>query len=560
MEPRDVFISHVEEDSATARALARELRTQRRSTWMYEENGVAGISYLTQVYGAITSCRAFVLLASPQSVNAHQVISEIEQAHESQKVIVAVRLRMTHEEFITSNPILRMACGTAVTLSADEGGLTEIAHRIATSLRYAEPEPQGTHPRDALMTEPPADGAVPSDSSPPHERTTGAKKRLFRPTAPRMLIAAASVTTGLAALYLILHFRPAPPPGPAPTPSPAHALGKADVEQVIARLGPHFYVHPQDPCLMDDPEYVLDHGATLNWGVVGWKESTEPCQFDLSSFHSFVGGSIRTSTKTLLRDVSDSKAEVGSGKYKHWLDIDYERVKPADLKRARALVRVLPVDPNTTEFQFWLFYPCNRPALAEVCGAGTPSQCRDRWLNQYGRRYGRWEHVSLLVSNQNRQLLSVYMSGHAGRDGLPKAPSELTFYGEHPVIYAAMPSHAQYASPGSEKKYRRIYARDWGPGTASIDLFDRTAEGSSKVFESDTSFRIISSDLSSFQMTEPDWLEFDGPWGQYEKLADTVHWRHPLHSRAFRCDAREVGHGSNGPKYTRSWSGDFVRQ
>jgi hypothetical protein len=49
---------------------------------------------------------------------------------------------MTHQEFISSSPILHMACGTAVTLSADEGNLTEIAHRIAATLQFAG-SPQG---------------------------------------------------------------------------------------------------------------------------------------------------------------------------------------------------------------------------------------------------------------------------------------------------------------------------------------------------------------------------------------------------------------------------------
>ena len=86
MEPRDVFISYTEQDGLTARALAAELRALRLTTWTYEEDGVVGaFSYLTQINAALESCRAFVLLASPNSVNAHQVIREVEQAHEPKK-------------------------------------------------------------------------------------------------------------------------------------------------------------------------------------------------------------------------------------------------------------------------------------------------------------------------------------------------------------------------------------------------------------------------------------------------------------------------------------------
>ena len=132
---RDIFISYIEEDGAVARALASELRVSGHTTWTYEEDGVAGISYLTQVHRAIEGCRAFVLLASHKSVKATQVIREVEQAHEREKIIVAVRLALTHQQFVASNPILRMATGTAVTLAAEAGHLTEVAQRISSTLR-----------------------------------------------------------------------------------------------------------------------------------------------------------------------------------------------------------------------------------------------------------------------------------------------------------------------------------------------------------------------------------------------------------------------------------------
>jgi hypothetical protein len=161
MEPRDVFISYTEQDGLTARGLAAELRALRLTTWTYEEDGVVGISYLTQINAAIESCRAFVLLASPNSVNAHQVIREVEQAHEREKVIIPARVGMSHQEFIESNPILRMACGTAVTLAAEDGKLAEVAKRIAAavparvpaaSTHYEQPVPAASPPPQTAPT------------------------------------------------------------------------------------------------------------------------------------------------------------------------------------------------------------------------------------------------------------------------------------------------------------------------------------------------------------------------------------------------------------------------
>ena len=127
------------------------------TTWTYEEDGVAGISYLTQVERAIDGCRAFLLLASHKSVKATQVIREVEQAHEREKTIVPVRLGLSHQQFMASNPILGMATGTAVTVAAEEGKLPAIAKRIAATLSvvYASdsastPTPQGKQPLDIL--------------------------------------------------------------------------------------------------------------------------------------------------------------------------------------------------------------------------------------------------------------------------------------------------------------------------------------------------------------------------------------------------------------------------
>ena len=134
---REIFISYVEGDSSTACGLAKELRAQRLSTWTYEEDGVPGISYLTQVYQAIDSCRAFVLIASAKSVKARQVIKEVEAAHERDKMIITVRVGLTHQQFTAADPILRMATGTAVSSSISERGAGEVAKRIANALRLA---------------------------------------------------------------------------------------------------------------------------------------------------------------------------------------------------------------------------------------------------------------------------------------------------------------------------------------------------------------------------------------------------------------------------------------
>jgi hypothetical protein len=293
--------------------------------------------------------------------------------------------------------------------------------------------------------------------------------------------------------------------------------------------------------------------------------------FKLNKVRSWI-----TSNKTLMDDVRKVekliKDSPDSEKYKYWLRID-DNMKPGNLDRAKALVRVLPAaDVRHTEIQFWFFYPFNGPGRVEVCASSN--LCDDNWLKQVGSHYGDWEHVSLLIRNpikcipNSSKLISVYLSSHAGGIAFDRSPDNvfrsmpdrrrgLKFHGTHPVVYSAVSSHAHYASAGNHS-YKRVYSKEWPwPfkfGTASADLFDRTA--AERLFRTYSHYRIISSDLPNFRVSEPDWTEFNGRWGQYEKLIDNIKFS-GANIEVFRYN--EVGKGPVGPKQHReSWNrGDF---
>jgi hypothetical protein len=346
---------------------------------------------------------------------------------------------------------------------------------------------------------------------------------------------------------------------------PIAELGEQDVRETIAKFGPLIYFRSDERYLMDDPEYVLDNGVSLESGIVEMEDKYD--SFQLNRVRSLI-----TSNKTLMDDVRKveklSKDSPDSEKYKYWLSID-DSMKPGNLNRAKALVRVLPaLHAMHTEIQFWFFYPFNGPGRVEVCASSN--MCDDNWLKEVGRHYGDWEHISLLVSNATPpQLISVYMSRHSdgekfstvGRGLVFRSSTNperiLEFHDSHPVIYSAMSSHAHYASAGNHS-YKRVYSREWGwpfkMGTASADLFDRTA--GERLFRTYSRYRIISSDLPNFKVSEPDWLEFKGRWGQHEKLKDNIKFS-DAKIEVWRYE--EVGKGPVGPKqHKESWyKGDF---
>jgi hypothetical protein len=204
MEQRDIFVSYIEEDGAIVRALAAELRALGHSTWTYEEDGVAGTSYLTQVHKAIEACGVFVLVASHSSVCSYEVIREVEQAYTQRKRIITVRLGLTQAQFAASDPILGMASGTAVTVSADKDNLTSVAKRIAPALTSA---PKAQVVREA----PPAKAAAVPVSNVGTESLTGDVTPLSEPVTPASEPPAPAVPTPVGPATVL----PSPPsPGP----------------------------------------------------------------------------------------------------------------------------------------------------------------------------------------------------------------------------------------------------------------------------------------------------------------------------------------------------------
>jgi len=337
-------------------------------------------------------------------------------------------------------------------------------------------------------------------------------------------------------------------------------LYQEDVEALVEQYGPLLYLHsgegyfpPLESYWLDDPEYVLDNGVSLSWGVV-YNES------DYGSFHVEEQDSMATSSATLLDDVryveENIKPHASDPElFKYWLEIADE-MKPGDLASAEALIRVFPVNWLFTEIQFWFFYPFNGPGRVEACG--WSSCCNDTQLEEAGRHYGDWEHVSLLIDNTTRKLLTVYMSQHAGGQWFRRCggawSSGLEFSGTHPIIYSAFYSHAHYPSIGTHS-YKRVWSVDWWLGTASADLYDVTAADESFQTFQPGSYRVISSALPGYAVSEPEWLEFRGRWGQYERLSDTINipgcgFEVPIPVYTFN----EVGCGPTGPKMKTAWT------
>lgn len=140
---------------------------------------------------------------------------------------------------------------------------------------------------------------------------------------------------------------------PAPRPRDRAAMAPVVVDEtmvrtMISRFGPLIYLRADDAYVLDDPDYVLDHGVTLEWGLVE-NES------DYDGFKATRVRSLPTSSATILQDWTAVKEGIESTEnpeaYRYWLHIP-DKLKPGSMRRARALVHVLPSDSMSTEIQF----------------------------------------------------------------------------------------------------------------------------------------------------------------------------------------------------------------
>lgn len=131
----DVFISHAEVDWPVAKELADGLEAAGFSTWLYESQGLPGVSYLQQTGTAVEQSRVFLLVLSRASLESKQVDSEVVRAHECGKPIVPILFGVSHAEFQQRRPDWRQALGSATSIQIPTAGVPAIIARVVSGVR-----------------------------------------------------------------------------------------------------------------------------------------------------------------------------------------------------------------------------------------------------------------------------------------------------------------------------------------------------------------------------------------------------------------------------------------
>src|ERR687885_601376 len=149
-----VFISHVEEDAATAQELAGGLEEAGYTAWFYERDSLPGPPYVTQILEAIAQSTVMIVLISPATLGSWQVDREIFQAFETGKHMIPLLIGITYEELRNRRREWVLMFGPATSLTIPPDGVSAIMPRLIQGLQGMGVEPTAPAPAMAPATAP----------------------------------------------------------------------------------------------------------------------------------------------------------------------------------------------------------------------------------------------------------------------------------------------------------------------------------------------------------------------------------------------------------------------
>ncbi|HEV7891310.1 MAG TPA: toll/interleukin-1 receptor domain-containing protein [Pyrinomonadaceae bacterium] len=143
-----LFISHAEEDRASALEIGAALERRGFAVWFYERDCVPGPPYLVQVSEAIAQCEGVILIISPASMDSHQVDAEVSLAFDSRKRFVPVLSGVTYDEFRKRRPDWWLASRAATSVTLPPDGASAILDQIENGVRRLGVNPTPRPTRD----------------------------------------------------------------------------------------------------------------------------------------------------------------------------------------------------------------------------------------------------------------------------------------------------------------------------------------------------------------------------------------------------------------------------
>ncbi len=133
-----VFISHIEEDEASATTIAHGLEAAGFTTWYFGTRNNPGF-----LPGSSPRCNRTVRGRRRPNlaifgIGSHQMTKEVVRAHETGKPFIPVRFNISHAEFQRRQPEWSIAMGAASSIPVPVAGVAAIVPRIVMGLRQLQ--------------------------------------------------------------------------------------------------------------------------------------------------------------------------------------------------------------------------------------------------------------------------------------------------------------------------------------------------------------------------------------------------------------------------------------
>jgi len=196
----------------------------------------------------------------------------------------------------------------------------------------------------------------------------------------------------------------------------------------------------------------------------------------------------------------------------------FDSTTEGDLSTATCYVHVLGVK-DYIELQYLFFEPFNGNAQAsfEAKWFGKSSTVD---TGPVGSHQGDWEHITVKISNTG-DFIGAFYAQHS--HGTWLSPSTIRFVeGKHPVVYAALQTHASYGAAGVFTLYDKKNGVLIDPSVTvfGVKVGGADVTGNGKKWDtwasSANSLQILKIDglvVSGDQTVSPSWLDFQGLWG-----------------------------------------------
>ncbi len=262
------------------------------------------------------------------------------------------------------------------------------------------------------------------------------------------------------------------------------ALTESQLNEIIAKVGPRVYFHPEETFNMCSVDWFLAHSKLSHEG----KQVAAP-----------------VSVSNLPQGATDD------GKYELRLNDD---AKHGALGTARAYVRAVRRANGKTDLQFYLCYAYNGPGFGGVeqlaagintSSAGGPGVS----TAPMGEHYGDWECCILRVDNVTAKVEGIYLTRHGdvfAYEGLQLNDIQRDQNGKI-VLYASLNGHAMFNKPGNFPTVVKDLTEK-GNGIRALSI-NRVAAGG-KSLDCAKSFEIASADWLG--IVQP-WVNFPYRWG-----------------------------------------------